>query len=269
MEHKKIDKHRQFLIKVYQDTVYHSISPQNKNDIIPNLISYDNIRLQNVKPKAKYDGTKLIVENTDSFSLSKYLIDNGITTSEKILTLNMASHIHSGGGVANGARAQEECLFRSSNYFLHLPQAIYPLNDDELILSRNVKVFKDAMDGYKYITPFYVNCVAVAALCDPKTQYLMNNHNETYTLDSDREIMRTKIRDIFKIAYLNKYDTLVLGALGCGAFGNPAEEVAKLYLDTIREFKGCFKTIAFAVLSGHDNPNYDIFENLKDAYEQS
>jgi uncharacterized protein (TIGR02452 family) len=50
-------------------------------------------------------------------------------------------------------------------------------------------------------------------------------------------------------AYQASYDTVVLGAFGCGAFGHPPQAVAKLYRHVIDNyFKGAFKEIVFAIL---------------------
>ena len=55
----------------------------------------------------------------------------------------------------------------------------------------------------------------------------------------------------------------ILGALGCGAFHNPPEEIVKIFNIYLEKYNGCFKTIVFAVLSRSDN-NFDIFNaNIK------
>ena len=62
-------------------------------------------------------------ENVDSFTLARervthtYLYENDVP---KILVLNMANPVHPGGGVRNGARAQEEDLCRCSSLLLSL-----------------------------------------------------------------------------------------------------------------------------------------------------
>lgn len=259
---------RDQLVDIFRDTIKYCKSPESHNDIIPNPIIYNNKYLdenQKVKNmnviKPLFSKTNVMVQDTDSFKLAQQLLQNNLTTPSKILVLNMANYAYNGGGVDRGARAQEECIYRASNYFLHLSQRLYPMKKDEMILSRNVKVFKDVMNDYNYIEPFYVNCIACAALYNPKT--ILNLYNiPEYINENDRKLMEQKIYNLFRIAYLQGYDTLVLGALGCGAFDNPVNEVSNIFKNMIQVFNGCFKTVSFAVL-GHGskgNLNYRTFK---------
>ena len=47
----------------------------------------------------------------------------------------------------------------------------------------------------------------------------------------------------------------MLGAFGCGAFGNPADQVARLYREEIRRRAMDFSVIAFAILNGESGPD--------------
>ena len=64
------------------------------------------------------------------------------------------------------------------------------------------------------------------------------------------------------------HDSLVLGALGCGAFCNPPSHIAKLFHEVFEEpeFKNKYRLISFAILDDHHahrshNPesNYLLF----------
>jgi hypothetical protein len=50
---------------------------------------------------------------------------------------------------------------------------------------------------------------------------------------------------------VNKYDTLVLGAFGCGVFKNNSLDVAIIFRQHLesKEFKNSFKRIVFAILN--------------------
>ncbi len=50
-----------------------------------------------------------------------------------------------------------------------------------------------------------------------------------YAEQQDKEEMVVKVRLIFQIAQMKGITHLVLGALGCGAYKNPVEEVAKIF----------------------------------------
>lgn len=62
--------------------------------------------------------------------------------------------------------------------------------------------------------------------------------------------MKEKIRTYVRVAYLEDHDSVVLGALGCGAFGNDPTYVVRFFAETLQEKEciGRFKKVVFAVL---------------------
>ena len=185
---------------------------------------------------------------------------------DDVCVLNMASAGNPGGGVYNGAGAQEEYLFRCSDYYRFLfqyartfspleygiepnPTNRYPLDSHfGGIFSRGITVFRDREGaGYALVgQPWRVNAVAVAAV-DVK------HHRASYG-----EYMRmtmNKIRTILRIVYTNGQRRLVLGAFGCGAFGNDPYVVAALFRQVLDEpeFQGAFREIHFAILEDHNS----------------
>ncbi|CAF1531382.1 unnamed protein product [Adineta ricciae] len=82
---------------------------------------------------------------------------------------------------------------------------------------------------------------------------------------------RKKIENIFAVAFQHKHDSLVLSALGCGAFKNPPGHVAELFRSVIEQYAGFFRRITFAILDDHNsgrffNPegNFQPFVTLLD-----
>ena len=61
-----------------------------------------------------------------------------------------------------------------------------------------------------------------------------------------------RIRGVLHAAKINGFEKLVLGAWGCGAFGNPPKLVAQLFDQQLRsaEFAGFFSEVIFAI-HGH------------------
>ena len=55
-----------------------------------------------------------------------------------------------------------------------------------------------------------------------------------------------------------EHTNIVFGALGCGVFANPPEEVAEIFNEMIKKYGKCFDNIYFAIKSIRDN-NYDVF----------
>ena len=194
---------------------------------------------------------------------------SGASSGERPLVLNMASRSTPGGGVEGGAGAQEECLFRSSNYYTTL----YPLRDVAYPMDRNfggiyspeVTVFRGLeAEGYPLLKePFKVSFVAVAALNGPHL-----TPSGDYT-ESERLGMLNKIRTILNIALKFGHKTLVLSAFGCGAFRNPPEKVALLFKEVFGEpaYKGAFEKVVFAIKGDHNDWRNANFEAFRRAFE--
>lgn len=240
---------RRFNMKVWKDTLQR-INQYPRPPSAPS-VKYNFDILRRELPESTYWG-KLNVQvlNADTFDIAHGAILSG----QNPLILNMANHVHPGGGVSSGARAQEECLFRRSNYANTLTKQLYPLKDNEIIYSPVVSVIKDS--GYSLSDRWECACIAVAAL--RKSPYDAPKYTPL-----EYEQMTQKIRMIFRVAIMHGHDSLVLGAFGCGAFNNPPIEVCNIMESVILEHQGYFQDIYFAVLSDDDNPNYDIFKTLE------
>lgn len=179
------------------------------------------------------------------------------------IILNMASDFKAGGGVRTGKGAQEEELFRRTNYDNCCNQRLYPLNDDEyeFVVTENVYIVKDFNN--KLIPVSEWNSFTFIAMPAVRNPRLMPKHEQvkTYHDQKDYETMRKKIDLIFRYAVLEEADSLVLGALGCGAFGNPPEDVAQIFADAIETYGAAFKKIRFAILSSEKDQKVQIFHN--------
>lgn len=81
--------------------------------------------------------------------------------------------------------------------------------------------------------------------------FITHSHAEYATLLSDR------ITGILSVCAKLGYKKLVLGAWGCGSFGNDPMLVARLFEKNIRQFDGAFDEIEFAVLG--NGSNFDCF----------
>lgn len=215
------------------------------------------------------------VENIDCLLASEKLLKEGYHPA----VLNMASRRNPGGGVQTGAGAQEENLFRRSNLFQSLYQFApfadkyglrsskyqYPLDRNfGGIYTPDATVFRGTeQDGYPLLDePYRMSFVSVAGINRP-------------ALESPERIapeliapVKNKIRTIFRIVLLHGHDSLVLGALGCGAFRNPPSHIARLFHEVMEEpeFKNKYRLLFFAILDDHNaklkhNPdgNYLLF----------
>lgn len=190
--------------------------------------------------------------------------------------LNMASSKNPGGGVRHGSRAQEESIFRRTNLFRSLYRYVpyanrfgvakseqqYPL---ELnyggVYSPDVIYFRDSERyGCRLLeTPQYVSVITVAALNKPVLV------STSLISDDLVEIVKNKIRTIFRIGLRHRHDSLILGAWGCGAFCNPPRHIAYLFHEVLeeKEFKNKYRKIVFAIIEDNNsrkshNPNGNL-----------
>ncbi|EGS22084.1 uncharacterized protein CTHT_0039700 [Thermochaetoides thermophila DSM 1495] len=82
-----------------------------------------------------------------------------------------------------------------------------------------------------------------------------------------RALTKDKMRLCLRMAASKGHTMLVLGAIGCGAFGNPPREVAACWMEVLseREFEGgWFKEIWFAVYDRRKEGNFEIFSEVFD-----
>ena len=137
----------------------------------------------------------------------------------KTALLNMASYKKPGGGVKNGARAQEECLFRCSNLSEVIPTSHYRLKEDECLYTSKGIFFKDF--NYDYITPTEIDVITMPAI----------NLNGYELTDFKKyiNINKNKIRLILSLSIKNKVKNIILGAWGCGVFKNNPVQIATKY----------------------------------------
>lgn len=203
---------------------------------------YTDLSLQLVK---RYKKTMVRVVDMDT-------LDAGIKLREKgyrPVVLNMSDWNFPGGCVDTGAETQEEDLFRRSNYFTSLTKEYYPMEGKETVYTKNAFVVKsNAKSGYKLLGKVCVmDFIANPALANPD----LDESRERFDKQEDIELMKNKMRMIFKVAYGQGNDSLVLSAWGCGAFHCPARHVAGLFKEVLEEFEGCFKVVIFAILGGN------------------
>ena len=243
----------------YQTDAGRVVELPNDDDMIRNTIFYH--REIEVVDSRNRLSTEIRVENEDCLITAKKLKDEGYN----VAVLNMASRQNPGGGVYGGAGAQEENLFRRTNLFRSMFQFAhyasqyglsksthqYPLDRNfGGIYTPNALVFRGTEnDGYKLLDfPFYVSFIAVPAMNHPELDA------DGLIVNSLIEPVKNKIRTIFRIGLSHDHDSLVLGALGCGAFRNPPRHVARLFHEVMEEpeFKDKYRCIVFAILDDHN-----------------
>jgi uncharacterized protein (TIGR02452 family) len=200
--------------------------------------------------------TQFEVANETTLAAARRLIAAGL----RPLALNFASATAPGGGFLSGARAQEESLARSSGLYACLAgNAMFafhrsrqdPMYTHYALYSPDVPVFR-ADDGTLLEQPYlcsFITCPAVNAKA--------LRHHAPARQPQIPETMRGRIARVLTVAALHGHDTLILGAWGCGAFGNDAREMAQLFKDALTgDFRGVFARIVFAITDWSEDRHF-------------
>lgn len=248
-------KRKELNKKIYSDTLEYVDELELADKLAPSIKL--KIKNQDVisSYKKKFDKTIIQVLNQDVIKTTIDLHNApNMRFKNNIFVLNLASRTHFGGGVKNGAMAQEEELFRKTSYGKHFGSELYPLKLNEFTFTPCVYVIKD--ENYKRIDKdkiFPVDMLAISALSNPiLIDGKLNKQNYNLTFE--------KIETIFKYALFNGNEHLILGALGCGAFNNPPMDIIEMYNVCLKKYNGYFASIIFTVKSTSDN-NFELFNN--------
>jgi uncharacterized protein (TIGR02452 family) len=191
-------------------------------------------------PRERFPEMSVGVANQTTMSAARRLGAAGHAT----LALNFANGVHPGGGFLGGARAQEEVLCRSSALYVTLEgDAMYAAHrrrtdqasSDWAILSPGVPFFRTD-DGAPLDAPWRSSVLSCAAPVAGGSG------------GRAAELLQQRIHRVLAIAQAYGYEALVLGAWGCGAFGNDPARTARDFRDALAgPFLGAFREVVFAV----------------------
>ncbi|MGN1411604.1 MAG: TIGR02452 family protein [Oscillospiraceae bacterium] len=234
------------------------------NDI-SKAILYSPQSLKNLSVELKKEGSdaKVSIYNEDTCECAKRFISDGYTC-----ILNFASAMNIGGGFLRGCTAQEETICRNSTLYASINSgdareyytfnneniSRYPMYSDYAIFSPHVEVFRDGKGNLLDI-PYTISAITSPAVNVFKAHCC--------TKDMVYNCMLNRAEYIFKIAISNNVDNLVLGAWGCGVFGNNPYDVAKIfkYLLLDKGYIKSFKNVSFAIYDRYCN-NFDAFNEI-------
>ena len=84
--------------------------------------------------------------------------------------------------------------------------------------------------------------------------------------EKNRQVMRTRCEKIIKVCIANKNKAIVLGAFGCGIFGNDPSEVADIFYDILVTQKlGNYLDLVVFALKGAKTSGY-TFTSFKNKF---
>ena len=174
--------------------------------------------------------------------------------------LNFASATHPGGGFLSGALAQEEYLARSSGLWACLranPMYAFhqgrldPFYSHYVIYSPEVPVFRDEC-GALLETPYKCAIITSPAVYASAVQRHMPER-----LREIGPVMFERILKVLAVAERHGHRSLVLGAWGCGAFGNDGHQIAALFRQALEaHYRAAFDHVLFAITDWSEDKKY-------------
>lgn len=183
----------------------------------------------------------------------------------RVAILNFADALVPGGLVEIGAHTQEENICRCSNLYPTLAndksaREYYVPNKrngnfiytDRIIYSRDVTVFKDDKT-YENIEPRKLDVITCPAPSERLPDYEAGL------------VYRARIEQIIFSAIENGAECIVLGAWGCGAFGQDPVLIAEAFADVLNFYGGYFKKVVFAIRPTYGEVSggtYKVFEDI-------
>jgi uncharacterized protein (TIGR02452 family) len=222
---------------------------------------YYSVPILHSLPNDKDIITELIFEKDYTINVAyKYKKNN---QNKNVCILNFASAKNPGGGFLRGSMAQEESIAYVSTLYHSLIQSdMYEINkknpqnglyNDIGIYTNEICVFKLHRDDTEYIEPIYPSVISCPAI--------NKNHALDKGISEDKiyDKMCDRIKLVFEIAKSHNVDILILGAYGCGVFGNNPTDIKKIFFGLLEnDYNNVFEKVIFAI---PDNDKYDIFKN--------
>ncbi|MEU6801481.1 TIGR02452 family protein [Streptomyces neyagawaensis] len=216
------------------------------------LYGPDPVRIPPAAPES--GSTRIEVTGESSLEAARRLTGT-LTGPAPVAVLNFASARNPGGGYLNGAQAQEEALCRASALYVCVREArgFYdhhrahrdPFYTDRVIHSPAVPVFRDDR-GDLLPAPYTAGFLTSAA---PNASVVRRTAPER--AGELPRALAVRAERVLETAVAHGYRRLVLGAWGCGVFGNDPAHVATAFRTLLTDggrFEGHFAHIVFGVL---------------------
>lgn len=204
----------------------------------------------------KVNNTEIIVCDLDSVHAGRRYSNSG-----KVALLNFSSYKNPGGMFINGSKAQEECLCHASYLYNVLSQFVIEFYDwnnrhkNKALYLNRALYSPDILFQYREVL-FKCDVITCAAPNKSAAQKYQNVSDEENT-----KALRARIKFVLDIAKDNNVNTLILGAYGCGVFGQDAREVASIFKEYLFSTHRCFEKVVFAIPNGRDG-NLEKFKEI-------
>jgi len=222
---------------------------------VANTRLYTPEELEQLPTRNKRNAMATTFEATHETSLAavKRMVQKG----HPVMCLNFASATKPGGGFDNEIVSQEEslvcasalypCQLKAQGFYQYHKKQHTSLYSDHMIYSPDVPFFRND-EGDLIDQPFKASILTAAAVNATLVHKL-----ELQNIALIEHDMRIRIRKMLTLCAVQGYEHLVLGAWGCGTFGNDPEMIAELFREKLTDhFAGCFRHIVFAIKTDDD-----------------
>ena len=294
VKHRKLTKEDLERQKVWESTKFYLdagiVNIRNKQISIYDKVQLSNNKTVTINPEHVFNLSRQFKNKKSWGKAEKHEIKKKIEVTQEgtfesalkylnkpfknVCVLNFADTLNPGGGVERGRGAQEESLCRVSSLFLSLhsqgANEFYEFNrnrrtskdfaffSDHLIYSPKVVVFRD--ESFNFIEPKEISVISSAAV---NCRLLKDSRNKSELFRKVTDTMKKRCRRILELAIEQGNDVLILGAFGCGVFGNKPEIISQIFKELlVDEFYGKpLQKIVFAIKGKpyERNENYEIF----------
>lgn len=199
-------------------------------------------------PPPPYTTTEFVVNALSTLDAAR----KEYTINEKIVCLNFASAKNPGGGFLNGSQAQEESIARATGLYTCQLKAEYYYKEnrkfssclytDHIIYSPKVPIIKDE-EGRLLDEPSFCSIITAPAVNAGAVK-----RNEPNNVKKINSFMQRRMDMVLSICKEKQYDTLILGAWGCGVFQNDPATIADLFKELLMgKYNNQFKRVVFAI----------------------
>ena len=253
----KAKRHHEEMLKNFPEEIKNSVN--NTKTYSPGSLGF----------LATHGNPDVSVDNADTVSaVFKYNDPD-----KRTIVLNFASYKNPGGGFMQGSSAQEESLCHESTLYEVLSDKgnadYYEWNNryknkalylDRALLSKDVLFMRDG----KTVKADVLTCAAPN--CKAYMDYIPGA-NKKANLDALDSRIRF-IRNI--IAAESNVGTIILGAFGCGVFGQNPETVARLFMREMESIDA--DRVVYAVIDkgGHSKEGaYATFKRVQEEFENN
>jgi len=237
--------YKNFEVEVFEDTIsQYKTKFASDTDMLKqrDTIVYDTIDGVDFTPNKDM---QISIVNDGTVNAGRKAVENA--NGGRVAILNFADAIEPGGLVLVGETTQEENICRCSNLYASITtekayDEYYKINaksvsgiyTDRIIYSKDVTFFKDDVT-YENVEPYKMDVIT----CPAPSARIMNKQTEYM-------IIRSRIENIIKSAILNGVRHIILGAWGCGAFGQNPVVVSQCFMSVLKVYNA-FDTVVFAI----------------------